>query len=142
MDKKIALVIEDNALLSRMFSRALQDIEYDALIIDNGRKALEWLTERAPDLLFLDMHLPYVSGKEILEKISDDRRFDHTYIVIITADARMGEMMAAKADFLLNKPVDIPQLQQLAERLKIKRNSEPIVAEHGNSPVSILPTGA
>ncbi len=121
MEKSFALIVEDNPLLSNMFSRALRDIDYETLVIQDGRQALEWLLQDTPDLLLLDMHLPYVSGKQILEKIWDDHRFADTYIAIITADARMGEMMADKASFLFNKPIDIPQFQQFAERLKNKR---------------------
>ena len=118
MDTKLALIVEDNSLLSNMFARSLNDIGYAAVIIEDGRKAQDWLTRAAPHLLILDMHLPSVSGKEILEGIWDKPRFSATYIVIVTADARMGEMLADKANFFLNKPVDIEQFQQLADRLK------------------------
>ena len=119
--KPLALIVEDNALLSNLFSRALHDIDYETMIISNGKKAMKWLMKREPDLLFLDLHLPEVSGEEIINTITDDRRFDGTYIVIITADARMGGALQKKADFLLNKPVDIFQLQRLAERLRFSR---------------------
>ena len=59
-----------------------------------------------------------MSGKQIFDEISVDGRFADMYTVIITADARMGELLAEKASFVLIKPVDIQQLQQLAERLK------------------------
>lgn len=118
MEKKLALIVEDNSLLSGLFARALRDVGYDTLILDDGRKALDWLMQDAPHLLLLDMHLPFVSGKQILEVINGDQRFADTYITIVTADARMGMSLADKASFLLNKPVDIQQLQQLAERLK------------------------
>lgn len=120
--KPHALIVEDNALLSNMFSRALHDINYETTIISNGRKAMDWLTEKEPDLLFLDLHLPEVSGEDIINAITDNVRFDSTYIVIVTADARMGGNLQKKADFLLNKPIDIFQLQRLAERLKKERN--------------------
>ena len=118
MEKKFALIVEDNVLLSNLFSRALEDINYQTLVLNNGRKAQEWLKTEKPDILLLDMHLPYVSGKQILDEISVDDRFTDVYTVIITADARMGELLAEKASFVLIKPVDIQQLQQLAERLK------------------------
>jgi len=118
MEKKLALIVEDNSLLSGLFARALRDVGFDTLILDDGRKALDWLRQDAPHLLLLDMHLPFISGKQILEEINGDQRFTDTYITIVTADAQMGISLADKASFLLNKPVDIQQLQQLAERLK------------------------
>jgi CheY-like chemotaxis protein len=123
MEKILAVIVEDNPLLANMFSRALRDIHYDTLVINDGQQALNWLLAHVPDLLLLDMHLPYVSGKQILDVIWGDPRFAHTYIAIVTADARMGEMMAEKASFLFNKPVDIAQFQQFAERLK-NRNKQ------------------
>jgi CheY-like chemotaxis protein len=116
--KTLALIIEDNVMLSNMFSRALRDIDYETLIIDNGTQAINWLSANAPDVLLLDLHLPYASGQEILDRFEANPRLQGTYFVIVTADARMGEMLQDKVDFLLNKPVDILQLQQLAERLK------------------------
>ena len=118
MEKKLALIVEDNSLLSGLFARALRDVGFDTLILDDGRKALDWLRQDAPHLLLLDMHLPFISGKQIVQEINGDQRFTDTYITIVTADARMGISLADKASFLLNKPVDIQQLQQLAERLK------------------------
>jgi CheY-like chemotaxis protein len=118
MEKDLALIVEDNSLLSNMFSRALSDIDYQTLVISDGQKALDWLAEKTPRLLLLDLHLPAISGKDIFNQIVDDSRFEGTYIVLCTADARMGSLLAEKADFLLNKPVDIAQLQRMAERLK------------------------
>jgi len=118
MEKAFALIVEDNPLLANMFARALNDINYETLVIKDGRQAMNWLLQDEPDLLLLDMHLPYISGKEILEKFSDEPRFARTYIAIVTADARMGELMADKANFLFNKPIDLPQFQQFAQRLK------------------------
>lgn len=121
MDKELALIVEDNALLSNLFSRALRDVDYNTLVMRDGRMAQDWLLACQPDVLFLDLHLPKVSGQEILEAIWDQPRFAQTHIVLVTADARLGEMLADKAAFLLNKPVDIRQLQQLAKRLKQDR---------------------
>jgi two-component system cell cycle response regulator DivK len=123
MNKKLALIVEDDTLLSNLFSRALSDIGYATLVMEDGRKASDWLEEKAPHLILLDMHLPHISGIQILKEIRSNPRFDNTYIAVVTADANMGDMAGEKADFVLNKPVDIPQLQQMAERLKVSRNS-------------------
>lgn len=125
MNAKLALIVEDNPLLSKLFSRALGDIGYLTIILEDGRIADEWLKNYEPHLLLLDMHLPYISGDKILEKIRDDVRFANTFFVIVTADARMGDLMASKADFLLNKPVDIQQLQQLGRRLQGLKRAQP-----------------
>jgi CheY-like chemotaxis protein len=125
----LAVIVEDNLLLSNMFSRALRDIDYRTWIIEDGRSAIEWLSGNVPDLLLLDLHLPFISGKDIFEKFEHDPRFRNTYIVLVTADARLGETLRERVDFFLNKPVDLGQLQQMAHRLKNKRkeNLEKVV---------------
>ena len=114
----LAVIVEDNALLSNMFARALQDIHYRTHMIENGQSAIDWLSTNVPDLLLLDLHLPYVSGEEILKRFGNDERLKNTYIVLVTADARLGETLRERVDFFLNKPVDLVQLQQMARRLK------------------------
>lgn len=115
-----ALIVEDNILLANMFSRALTDIRYQAQVIADGKTALDWLAYNVPDIILLDMHLPLISGEVILKSIYQNPRFANTHTLIVTADARMGETFADQADFLLNKPIDIHQLQQMADRLKPK----------------------
>jgi len=117
-----AMVVEDNILLANMFSRTLADIDYYVRVMNDGREALEWLVyvDDVPDVILLDMHLPNVSGEKILNVISDDPRFENCYIMIISADVRMAEMLSPKADFVLSKPVDLVSLQQMTHRLKPK----------------------
>ncbi|MBN1667083.1 MAG: response regulator [Anaerolineales bacterium] len=134
MKKQLAVIIEDNKILSQMFARALGDIHYQTMVIDDGRQALNWLQSGVPHLLLLDLHLPYISGSEILDQLLADARFENTFIVLVTADARMGSALAEKADFLLNKPVDLEQLQQLATRLKS--------VERKNGSQAITPRGS
>jgi CheY-like chemotaxis protein len=103
------------------------------MVIEYGRQAFNWLQSGVPHLLLLDLHLPYISGREILDQLLVDARFENTFIVLVTADARMGSTLAEKADFLLNKPVDLEQLQQLATRLKS------VERKNGYYPLSPIP---
>lgn len=116
--KPFALIVEDDPLLSELFSHALEDINYETDVIADGRKALERLFAQPPDLVVLDLHLPFVSGEDILKKLKADQRFNDTKVMIVTADATMGMQLNQTVDLMLNKPVDIFQLQRLADRLK------------------------
>jgi CheY-like chemotaxis protein len=72
-----------------------------------------------PFLILLDMHLPHVSGGDLLTKtIRGDERFSKVIVVITTADARMGEAYRDQADFVLIKPISFVQLRDLTARLK------------------------
>lgn len=75
------------------------------------------MDEIAPYLILLDMHLPHVSGADLLDKIRADKRLKHTTVIITTADARMAEMYGNMADFVMVKPISFVQLRDLTARL-------------------------
>jgi CheY-like chemotaxis protein len=63
------------------------------------------------------MHLPHVSGLEILTYIRQDPRFKHTKVVVITANAHLVADLESQADLTLLKPVSVSQISSLSTRL-------------------------
>ena len=118
MEKPIALIVEDDSLLADIFSRTLEDIEYETLIMPDGLIATKWLNDNTPDLLVLDMHLPHISGEKVLKNVQADPRFRNTHIMVVTADATMAAQLEGEITLTLIKPVDLVSLQKLAYRLK------------------------
>jgi two-component system cell cycle response regulator DivK len=117
MSKPIALVVEDDEDLSTIFGEALSAAGFEARIIRDGRTALEQLVNLEPYLVILDMHLPHISGDAILKYIRSESRFSRTTVVVVTADALMGEQAHDTADFVLIKPISFGQLRDLTMRL-------------------------
>ena len=64
------------------------------------------------------MHLPHVSGTDLLQEIKADERFKDTYVMLTTADARLAEAYESIADFVMVKPISFVQLRDLTARLK------------------------
>jgi DNA-binding response OmpR family regulator len=116
----LALIIEDDPDLSIIFSEALRKAGYESDVLLDGLAAREKLKLVVPALVILDMHLPHVSGIELLEQIRSDDRLKKVQVVIATADARMGEAMRDQADFVMVKPISFTQLRELTARLKPK----------------------
>ena len=117
MNKSLALIIEDESDLATIFSEALKAGGFETEIIGDGAEALKRLKSVVPKVLILDLHLPQVSGKEILATLRADERFDNTQVLVTTADSHMAEMVEDQADLVLLKPVSFMQLQVLAKRL-------------------------
>jgi len=115
--KPIGLIIEDDEDLSAIFDEALSAAGYQTEIIRNGRTALIRLQTVSPDVVILDMHLPQVTGAEILHYIRSEKRMSFTNVVVTTADAIMGEQVRDTADFVLIKPISFGQLRDLTARL-------------------------
>lgn len=114
---ELAFVIEDDEDLATIFSEALQTAGYQVESIRDGLLAQARLAELEPHLVILDMHLPGISGADLLTQIRADKRLAGTVVVIATADARMGEAFTDVADFVLIKPITFTQLRDLTARL-------------------------
>jgi len=118
---ELALIVEDDEDLADIFAEALRGVGFEVELVADGRVAQERLKgEVVPFIILLDMHLPHVSGGDLLTIIKQDERFSDTVIIITTADARMGEMYREQADFVLVKPISFVQLRDLTARLRPK----------------------
>jgi CheY-like chemotaxis protein len=116
--KYVALVIEDHEDLADVFSEALQMLGFEVEVIRDGGKALARLAEvDPPALILLDMHLPHVSGKNILRQIHTDRRLLNTRIMVATADSVMADEVRKQADIVVLKPLTFDQLLSIAQEL-------------------------
>lgn len=117
---ELALIIEDDEDLANIFAEALRGVGFEVEIAADGNLAEERLKNGTPPyLILLDMHLPHVSGGDLLTKIiKNDERFEKSLVIITTADARMGEAYRDKVDFVMVKPISFVQLRDLTARLK------------------------
>lgn len=118
MTKPLALIIEDDPRLSQIFAMALNAAEFDTMIVDDGRAAVAQLADITPALIILDLHLPYVSGPEVLRQIKTDKRFTQTRIMVTTADPLTAEQIRPDVNLVLLKPISFSQLRDLANRLR------------------------
>ena len=82
----------------------------------DGETALQTLqTQPLPDLIILDLHLPGMSGKDILTTIQQTARFASVKIVIATADRAQAKELEKSVNSILLKPIAYEQLTQLCE---------------------------
>jgi two-component system cell cycle response regulator DivK len=114
----LALIIEDDQKQAAIFTQALIMAEYETETIHDGKEALERLAAVVPALVVLDMHLPHVSGDNILHQIRADERLAKTRVMLATADPLMAERSRDESDLILLKPISFNQLRDLAKRLR------------------------
>ena len=116
----LALIVEDDEDLANIFAEALRGVGFEVEHIADGKTAQDRLVNgAAPFLILLDMHIPHISGGDLLTNvIKKDPRLAKTMVIITTADARMGETYGDMADFVMIKPISFVQLRDLTSRLK------------------------
>jgi DNA-binding response OmpR family regulator len=118
MAQPTALIIEDDPKLAFIFAEALRSADFETEMLRDGRAARDRLTEITPAVVVLDLHLPYLSGKELLYHIRADQRLDQTRVILATADSVLAESLQEEADLVLLKPISPTQLRDLARRLR------------------------
>jgi CheY-like chemotaxis protein len=117
---QLALIIEDDEDLASIFAEALRGVGFDVELVADGKAGQERLKNGAPPfLILLDMHLPHISGADLLTNIiKKEDQFADTVVIITTADARMGEAYTDQVDFVMIKPISFVQLRDLTSRLR------------------------
>ena len=125
-----AIVVDDEELARRGIElrlRAHDDIEIVAQC-SNGREALELVSQEQPDLMFLDVQMPGLSGFQVLSRMPQDSM---PLVVFVTAYDRYAlEAFEAQAlDYLL-KPVDEGRLAQTLNRVRHEVSQKSLLARH------------
>lgn len=117
---ELALIVEDDEDLGDIFAEALRGVGFQVDHAEDGEKAQERLIHgKVPYLILLDMHVPHISGAELLTNIiKKDERFAETIVILTTADARLAEAYSDQVDFVMVKPISFVQLRDLSSRLK------------------------
>lgn len=116
----LALIIEDDEDLANIFAEALRGVGFEVEHVADGKAAqMRLMNGQPPFLILLDMHIPHISGGDLLTNIiKKEERFARSMVIITTADARMGETYGDMVDFVMIKPISFVQLRDLTSRLK------------------------
>ena len=117
MQKPLAYIVEDDLDLANLFAMALQTSEFETHTFENGRLAIEALNNTLPELIMLDLHLPDMTGEDVLNHLRTKPDFTGTRIIISSSQSAYAASLREKVDFLLDKPVDYYQLCVLSSRL-------------------------
>lgn len=119
-----ALIAEDEPLLADALQAALREV-WPALqvleVAPDGVKAATKALALRPDVLFLDIRMPGLTGLEVCERLADDWPSEAPFpqIVFVTAyDQYAVQAFEARAVDYLMKPVDAARLAKTCERLK------------------------
>lgn len=122
MDKRKVLVIEDDAMMQRIFERLLPE-KYDLIVQKEFTDVLGDLRAmpEKPDLVILDLMMPQVGGLEILAMLSADEAWKHVPVIVVTNMG--GEESGKKAlalgakRYLIKSEHDPKELVSIIEEL-------------------------
>jgi two-component system, cell cycle response regulator DivK len=121
MSLPLALILEDDPKLAELYDTVLKQTQYETIVIESGREARTKLETLSPDLILLDIHLPYVSGTELLKQIQADERLKGTTIIVMTADLYTAKDLEGEVEYVLLKTHGITRLRDIATRVRPDR---------------------
>ena len=78
------LLIEDDAFLAEMYLTKFSRLGYDIDVAYDGISGMKKIKEDKPDLLLLDIKLPFKDGFEILKEIRKSKDFKHLPVILLT----------------------------------------------------------
>ena len=111
MAQKVVLLVEDDPDIRDIVQDVLEAEGYDVVPASHGKQALEFLHDvrnsTLPDLVILDMMMPLVDGRHVLEAIRSDQNLSSVPVVVMSAITH--EKPAGAAAFL-RKPFSLDTL--------------------------------
>jgi CheY-like chemotaxis protein len=104
------LAAEDNKTNRLVFSRMLKALDIDLQFAENGREAVDLYQSFDPDVIFMDISMPEMDGKQAATAIREIEAATgaHIPIVAMTAHAMQGDdadILSAGLDHYLTKPL-------------------------------------
>lgn len=79
---KTILIVEDSKSEQRLMSGLLKTLGAEIFAVDNGEEALDWLAKnQQPDLIFLDIVMPEMSGFDVCRKIRTELLIEKVPII-------------------------------------------------------------
>ena len=119
MPKKI-LAVDDERHIVRLVEVNLQRAGYEVVTAYDGREALEKVKAEKPDLVVLDVMMPYMDGFEVLKALRREPETENLPVIMLTAKAQDKDVFEGYhygADMYLTKPFNPMELVTFVKRI-------------------------
>ncbi len=98
------MIVEDDEFISNELKMLLKNSGYDAYILKNFKNAIDEILKVSPDLLLLDINIPYMNGELLLQNL---RKFSNIPVIMVTSiNSETDEALSISygADDYITKP--------------------------------------
>ena len=99
------LIVEDDETLRDELSNLLSNSGYEVLILTDFKNSKEEIIKQNPDLILLDINIPYLNGEALLKSLRDDNK-NISVIMLTSSNKTIDEVLSISygADDYITKP--------------------------------------
>jgi CheY-like chemotaxis protein len=129
------ILAEDDIDDQNIFQIALQEIDssVQAQFVSNGRELLNLLENHKPDLLFLDLDMPYKNGLECLIEIRNNPRLEEIPVIVFSSTTKPSNIQTAYEMgahlFFIKPPIYTDYLSSIKAIFKLNWDAPEAVRE-------------
>ena len=123
--KRKILVVDDDVELVELITDVLdRDGRFEVRSANNGFDAGMMVKDYKPDLIVLDVMLPDINGKEVCQRVRNDKTMDSVQIICISGmveDDKVDGLRQAGANDFMRKPFEVDRLiERICQVLEIE----------------------
>ena len=118
------LVVDDEVHIRMLLEQTLEELEDDygveLLTAENGEEGLDSIREERPQLVFLDIMMPYMNGYEVCQAVREDASLSGVKIILLTAKGQEADRkhgLELGAECYMTKPFDPDEILEVAKSI-------------------------
>ncbi len=98
------MIIEDEELICNELAKLLENNNYEAIILKDFKNALNEILELAPDLILLDINIPFINGEALLQNLRKESNIPVIMVTSINSETDEALSISYGADDYITKP--------------------------------------
>ena len=123
------LIVDDNPDILQVMQLLLGTRGFDIDVTTQGEETFSRIDSFQPDLVFLDIHLAGIDGRDICKQLKSSENYTGLPVILFSANQiKNSSIIESQADAFISKPFDIVDLvDQINSLLPAKEDSESIM---------------
>ena len=94
--KKI-LIVEDDAMLSKVLAESLKDEKNEVIIVENGLNVVDEAISISPNIILLDLVIPGIDGFEVLKELKEESKTKNIPVIVVSNLSQESDVRAVKS---------------------------------------------
>lgn len=109
------LIVDDERIIREEFSHIIEEFGHQVETARNGREAIELVKQRDYDLIFLDVLMPQMEGRQVFEEMQKIKPVRVAFMSGYLPANKEKEALKLGAVACLSKPLDLDKVKTLIE---------------------------